>query len=88
MSALLRCIMRSLKKRTCVLIFNMEKNLIDLSKHILIVWKQNRKKMLLFLTSFFPLIFTYSVSKRTPFFLPVCQRKLITQAALLSETLL
>lgn len=45
MSALLRCIMRSLKKRTCVLIFNMEKNLIDLSQHILIVWKQNIKKL-------------------------------------------
>lgn len=41
MSTLLCCIMRSLKKRTCVLIFNIEKNLIDLSQHILIVWKQN-----------------------------------------------
>lgn len=52
MSTLLCCIMRSFKKRMCVLIFNIEKNLIDLSQHILIVTKY--KKMLLFLTSFFP----------------------------------
>lgn len=55
MSTLLCCIMRSLKKRMCVLIFNIEKNLIDLSQHILIVWKQNIKKCSCLL-HFFPLI--------------------------------
>lgn len=92
MPTLLCCIMWSFKKRMCVLIFNIEKTFIDLSQHILTVWKQNvqplkKKKNASVSYIFFSLIFTCSVSKRT-FFLPVCQRKLITQAALLSETLL